>query len=250
MAGCRPCGCGSTSPTTAPTSTAGPTQPGLRTVQGELEDGAGHGAAARRRSRLTCAGRTDTGVHARGQVVHLDVDGDVLDRVRRPDPAPARRRAAAPAQRRAAARRAGTPGQRGARRASTPASPRCGGATPTGSPTTGPRRPADPQPRAGLAAAARPDRDERGLRGAARASTTSRRSASGVRAPPRSARCSTSRWERDADGPGGRPRCGPTRSATTWSARWSAAWSPSARAAGEPSWAADVLRGRRARPAR
>ena len=53
------------------------TQPGLRTVQGLLE------AALAQVLRVeavavTCAGRTDTGVHARGQVVHLDVDPDVL----------------------------------------------------------------------------------------------------------------------------------------------------------------------------
>lgn len=53
------------------------TQPSLRTVQGTLE------AALARVLRVdavpvTCAGRTDTGVHARGQVVHLDVDDEVL----------------------------------------------------------------------------------------------------------------------------------------------------------------------------
>jgi tRNA pseudouridine38-40 synthase len=53
------------------------TQPGLRTVQSTLE------AALGRVLRLpavavTCAGRTDTGVHARGQVVHLDVDAAAL----------------------------------------------------------------------------------------------------------------------------------------------------------------------------
>ena len=52
-------------------------QPQLRTVQGTLE------AALAQVLRVpeaatTCAGRTDTGVHARGQVVHLDVDRDVL----------------------------------------------------------------------------------------------------------------------------------------------------------------------------
>lgn len=49
------------------------TQPGLRTVQGQLEDAL---ATALRRPRVpvVCAGRTDTGVHARGQVVHLDVE--------------------------------------------------------------------------------------------------------------------------------------------------------------------------------
>ncbi|HET8674012.1 MAG TPA: hypothetical protein VFL87_10275, partial [Thermoleophilaceae bacterium] len=41
-------------------------QPGLRTVQGELE--AGLERVLRREVRLTVAGRTDAGVHARGQV--------------------------------------------------------------------------------------------------------------------------------------------------------------------------------------
>jgi tRNA pseudouridine38-40 synthase len=59
------------------------TQPGLRTVQGELE--AALATVLRLRPAVepvgstnpisvTCAGRTDTGVHARGQVVHLDVE--------------------------------------------------------------------------------------------------------------------------------------------------------------------------------
>lgn len=52
-------------------------QPGLRTVQGTLQD------ALARALRLpevwvTVAGRTDTGVHARGQVAHLDVDPEQL----------------------------------------------------------------------------------------------------------------------------------------------------------------------------
>lgn len=53
------------------------TQPSLRTVQGELE--AALATVLRVESvGVTCAGRTDTGVHARGQVVHLDVEPDVL----------------------------------------------------------------------------------------------------------------------------------------------------------------------------
>ncbi|WP_372729295.1 tRNA pseudouridine(38-40) synthase TruA [Nocardioides sp.] len=53
------------------------TQPGLRTVQAELE--AALATSLRIPSaRVVCAGRTDTGVHARGQVVHVDVDDHVL----------------------------------------------------------------------------------------------------------------------------------------------------------------------------
>lgn len=51
-------------------------QPGLRTVQGELE--AALGTALRLPVGLTCAGRTDTGVHARGQVAHVDVEEAAL----------------------------------------------------------------------------------------------------------------------------------------------------------------------------
>ena len=52
-------------------------QPSLRTVQGELEKGL---ATVLRVDAVpvTCAGRTDTGVHARGQVVHLDLGPGVL----------------------------------------------------------------------------------------------------------------------------------------------------------------------------
>ncbi len=51
-------------------------QPALRTVQGELQ------SALTTVLRLpevgvVCAGRTDTGVHARGQVVHLDIPEEV-----------------------------------------------------------------------------------------------------------------------------------------------------------------------------
>jgi tRNA pseudouridine38-40 synthase len=63
-------------------------QDGLRTVQGEIER-ALDTVLRTSGSRLTVAGRTDTGVHARGQVAHLDLDPDVLRTAmgRAPEPA-------------------------------------------------------------------------------------------------------------------------------------------------------------------
>lgn len=60
-------------------------QPNLRTVQGELESAL---ATVFRRNgeppQLTVAGRTDAGVHATGQVAHLDLDDAQLKHLTKP----------------------------------------------------------------------------------------------------------------------------------------------------------------------
>jgi tRNA pseudouridine38-40 synthase len=51
-------------------------QPGLRTVQGVLEEWIPRVLRLAYTPQLVVAGRTDAGVHARAQVCHLDLDGD------------------------------------------------------------------------------------------------------------------------------------------------------------------------------
>jgi tRNA pseudouridine38-40 synthase len=52
-------------------------QPGRRTVEGVLSETLGHVLRLPAPARLTVAGRTDSGVHARGQVAHADLPADV-----------------------------------------------------------------------------------------------------------------------------------------------------------------------------
>jgi tRNA pseudouridine38-40 synthase len=61
------------------------TQPGVRTVQAELEEWLSRVLRLDSPVSLVCAGRTDAGVHARGQVAHVDLpningDGQALCR--------------------------------------------------------------------------------------------------------------------------------------------------------------------------
>jgi tRNA pseudouridine38-40 synthase len=78
------------------------TQPGMRTVQGEVEATLATVLRLESPATLTCAGRTDAGVHARGQVAHVDlgeVDLELLARRLRallPDDIRLRALAAAP----------------------------------------------------------------------------------------------------------------------------------------------------------
>ncbi|MFC4535149.1 tRNA pseudouridine(38-40) synthase TruA [Sphaerisporangium dianthi] len=56
-------------------------QPERRTVQGELESALGRILRLEPSPSLTVAGRTDAGVHARGQVAHVDLPAEALQAV-------------------------------------------------------------------------------------------------------------------------------------------------------------------------
>lgn len=67
-------------------------QPGLRTVQGVVEAALGRVLRLDEPVTVTVAGRTDAGVHAHGQVIHLEVDEPAWTRIpgrsdRQPGPA-------------------------------------------------------------------------------------------------------------------------------------------------------------------
>ena len=222
--GWRPCGCGSTSPTTAPTSTAGRPSRGC----------------ARCRATLEAALAT---------VLRLPSGGGL----RRAAPTPACTPAARSST--STSRRATRVGRRRARccAGSTASSPpdvrvRRVVAAPEGFDARfsavwrryayrvadGPdaRRPADPRPRARLAAAARPRRDERRPRPCCvghhdfASFCKQREGATTIRT------LLDLSWDARRRRRRRRAPSGPTRSATAWCGRWSAACSRSARAAG------------------
>ena len=163
---------------------------GVKTVGGTLDRGARAGAAATR-STLTCAGRTDAGVHAWGQVVTFDAAS------RGPRP----RRAAAVGQQ---AVRAGDRRARGRAwrpPSSTPAARRRARRVPLHDPEPARARPVPRRHRLARRAAARPRRAAAGLRPAHR-----RARLLVVLPAPQACRRRRARWCAGSSTPVARPR--------------------------------------------
>ena len=131
----RRAGGGCASPTTGAGFRGFAAQPGQPTVAGALAEASPGSPGLDGPPRLTCAGRTDAGVHALGQVVHVDLPGG------RPtvDLVPVVNRQLAPGDRRAGGR-AGRPGLRRPPLGHRPPLPLPGLERPGGRPAARPRR--------------------------------------------------------------------------------------------------------------